>query len=549
MSLFEPAENVLYRCRDGRARPGIEVMEAADARPAARPSESLGRILYGWDRETDDGTRAREYVTTSGYLVHEGDVVADDVMARLDFESVLDPDDLRRLAGLCGVHPEKERLGPHASDVSFDSVQRNAAAVADTVNRAATVVAERLFFGWDDSMVPVGRDRTFTVSLPEWFYDDLQATLESAEWCGPSESLFVVDRLPEKVRGIVSLQRASAADAAKTRRRGGDESPADAAATEADAAGDPRADARADDAGTDDGEGATEEELAAWFEEPTLDFEDVAAMTDLKEKLRETVVYPLEDPSLYSRYGLGTVNGILLYGPPGTGKTYLSRALAGELGYTYLEVTPANVTSKYVGEAAENVERVFELARRHQPAVVFIDEIDAFGTERSRTDNTQSERQMQNQLLLELAETEGEDVVVVAATNRVEELDTALTRRGRFDERIEVPLPDADARYQILLKHLDGRPVDAEALDRGEITALTRGFSASDVEALADHAAREALKDHRETGDAAAISQLHVLRGLREMLAMADQYPVVARELTGENPEPRPTFAAEVQID
>jgi SpoVK/Ycf46/Vps4 family AAA+-type ATPase len=544
MTLFDPAENVLYRCRDGRARPGIELVEASGAGPATRPRASLGRILYGWDRETDDGGRVREYVTTSGYLVHEGRVVADDVLARFEFESVLDPDDLRRLAGLCDVHPEKDRLGPQASDVSFDSLRRHADAVAKQVDRAATAVAERLFFGWDDSMVPVGRNRTFTVPLPGWFYDELQATLESAEWCGPSESLFVVDRLPEAVRGVVHLQRESAAD------RDAESGQAESTASEdSNAASEASAGPDETTAAGDGSGGVTDEELAAWFEEPTLDFDDVAAMADLKAQLRETVIYPLEDPSLYSRYGLGTVNGILLYGPPGTGKTYLSRALAGELGYTYLKVTPANVTSKYVGEAAENVERVFELARRHQPTVVFIDEIDAFGTERSRTENTQSERQMQNQLLLELAETQDEDVVVVAATNRVEELDTALTRRGRFDERIEVPLPNAEARYQILLKHLEGRPVDAADLDREEITALTRGFSASDVEALADHAAREALKDHRETGSSEAISQLHVLRGLREMLSMADQYPVVARELTQGDSEPRPRATAEVQFD
>ncbi|MEE6210152.1 ATP-binding protein [Salarchaeum sp. III] len=250
---------------------------------------------------------------------------------------------------------------------------------------------------------------------------------------------------------------------------------------------------------------------------PSLAFDDVGGMAALKDRLRERVVEPLSNPELYETYDLGVVNGVLLYGPPGTGKTYVTRALAGELGYNVVEVTPADVTSSLVGEAADNVAAVFETARANQPCLVFIDEVDAVAGARSDGARaTQSERQMVNQLLTELSEIQGEDVVVVAATNLLDAVDDAITRSGRFDERIEVSPPDAAAREAILRVHLRDRPV-ADDADVPAIAADTEGYVASDMELLAATAARFALADARESGRVEEITDAHLRAALDDV--------------------------------
>jgi transitional endoplasmic reticulum ATPase len=257
-----------------------------------------------------------------------------------------------------------------------------------------------------------------------------------------------------------------------------------------------------------------------------LTFEDVGGMDDLKGELREKVIHPLREPEVYERYGLGTANGVLLYGPPGTGKTYVTKALAGELDYAFVDLNPADVVSKWVGEAAKQVGRVFDLARENQPCLIFIDELDALAPRRDGgTHSTQSERQMLNQLLIELAEVQGERIVVVAATNKYEEVDDAIRRSGRFDERINVPPPDGQSRLEILFTHLDGRPFDADSLDRDHVVERTRGYTASDMELVATNAARKALERERTSSERGGIRQSDVEAAIAETepsLASAD---------------------------
>jgi transitional endoplasmic reticulum ATPase len=252
-------------------------------------------------------------------------------------------------------------------------------------------------------------------------------------------------------------------------------------------------------------------------EPPDMDFDDVGGMGELKQSLIDRVVDPLDRPELYEEYNLGVVNGVLLYGPPGTGKTYLTRALAGKLDYNFISVTPTDITSSLVGEAADNVADLFRIARQNQPCLVFIDEIDAIASARSGgAQKTQSERQMVNQLLTELTEIQGEDVIVVGATNMLDEVDDAIKRSGRFDERIEVPPPDAQARIAILRVHLRGRPVLTEELDWDRIREVTGGYSASDLELIATNAARKALADARDSGDLRQITQEYIDDAIEE---------------------------------
>ncbi len=231
---------------------------------------------------------------------------------------------------------------------------------------------------------------------------------------------------------------------------------------------------------------------------PGRGFADVGGMAALKETFEKTVIAPVEQPDRYAAYGLDPVSGVLLYGPPGCGKTYTAGALAGELGYYFIEVTPADLTSQYMGKPAQNVSDLFEIARANQPCVVFIDELDAMAAERTDDMNT-SEQQAVNQLLTELEAIEDEDIVVLGATNRVEDIDPAIRRSGRFDERVEVPPPDSDARRAILELHLTERPT-ADGLTYERAVERTVGHAASDLERIADVTARKALEDGADIG-------------------------------------------------
>ena len=234
---------------------------------------------------------------------------------------------------------------------------------------------------------------------------------------------------------------------------------------------------------------------------PDHGFGEVGGMAGLKQTLEHKVVRPLEDPARFDEYGLGVVNGVLLHGPPGCGKTHVTRALAGELGHAFVEVSPADVTSKYMGEPARKVEDVFAIARANAPCLLFIDEIDGIaGARDGEGEMNSSEQQLVNQLLTELEGLADHDVVVVGATNLVEDVDPAIRRSGRFDERVEVPAPDADARREILTLHLAGRPT-VEGLDLEPVVERTVGYAASDLELIADNAAREALEVGEPIGD------------------------------------------------
>lgn len=256
---------------------------------------------------------------------------------------------------------------------------------------------------------------------------------------------------------------------------------------------------------------------------PDMDFSDVGGMTDLKETLKDQVIDPLERPELYEQYDLGIVNGVLLHGPPGTGKTYITKALAGELGYNFIEAQASDITSSLVGEAADNMEELFTVARDNQPCLLFLDEIDAIAAERDGGGNkTMSESQMITQFLTEMSDIKGEDVVVVSATNLPDSLDGAAWRR--FDERVEVPPPDATARAAVLRVHLRDRPVVTEEINWDEIKAATDGYSSSDLEIIASKAARSALKQARDEDGIVPISQTHLETAVEETESSLDAW-------------------------
>jgi transitional endoplasmic reticulum ATPase len=261
------------------------------------------------------------------------------------------------------------------------------------------------------------------------------------------------------------------------------------------------------------GEDSSLESDAYLVESPDITFEDVGGMDELKETLTESIIDPLDRPELYDKYGLGTVKGVLLYGPPGTGKTYITRALAGKLDFNYIELEATDLTSSLVGEAADNVAEVFEVAKENQPCLVFLDEIDAITAERSGgNQKTMSESQMITQFLTEMSSIADTDVVFIAATNLPDEIDGAAWRR--FDKRIEVPPPEAEGRRAVLRKLLEGRPVDDKSINWAALEPMTDGYTPSDLELVVNEAARAALSETDETGDFTDINQRHIEEGL-----------------------------------
>lgn len=252
---------------------------------------------------------------------------------------------------------------------------------------------------------------------------------------------------------------------------------------------------------------------------PDMDFSDVAGMDDLKHELHSKIIDPLANPEFYDEYGLGIENGILFYGPPGTGKTYMAKALAGQLGINHISAKAGDLVSKWIGEGAQNVQRMFDEARANQPCLIFVDEIDALATDRG-THQSKSERQMVNQFLEELTELSDGDhnVIVIGATNRIDDIDSAMLRTGRFTEKIEVPPPDAEARVAVFRMHLSA---PSEQLSWHEIAEQTEGFVASDMESVAQRAARKAMQRARSSGGTAQantkVTQQDVTKAIGEV--------------------------------
>jgi transitional endoplasmic reticulum ATPase len=228
-------------------------------------------------------------------------------------------------------------------------------------------------------------------------------------------------------------------------------------------------------------------------ETPDVTFEDVGGLDSVKERLRESVEWPITYTSLFEATRTDPPSGILLSGPPGTGKTLLARALAGESEVNFIHVAGPELLDKYVGESEKAVREVFDRARQAAPSIVFIDEIDGLAGRRGETH--ESTERVVSQLLTELdGLSENPNLVVLAATNRYEALDPALLRPGRLEEHIEVPEPDEAARREILAVHTRGKPL-ATGVDLDELAAETAGYSGADLEALVRGASMRAIRE------------------------------------------------------
>lgn len=231
-------------------------------------------------------------------------------------------------------------------------------------------------------------------------------------------------------------------------------------------------------------------------EKPNVTFADVAGCDELKESVQNDIEC-LKNPKMLEEIGARMPKGIVLYGPPGTGKTLIAKAIAGTAGVPFISASGSDFIEMYVGVGAKRIRALYEQARKCAPCIVFIDEIDAIGGQRGLSQNSERDQTI-NALLTELDGFGGkEGILTICATNRLDMLDSALVRPGRFDKQLAVPLPDKQGRFDILTRHAKGKKLD-ESVDIKNISEKTTGFSGAELEALLNEAALIAIRNKKK---------------------------------------------------
>ncbi|KAI5168241.1 26S proteasome regulatory subunit T5 [Nematocida sp. AWRm78] len=251
-------------------------------------------------------------------------------------------------------------------------------------------------------------------------------------------------------------------------------------------------------------------------EKPTDSYEDIGGLERQMEELYEGVILSITHPEKFKKLNIVPPKGILMYGPPGTGKTLMARACAAKTGATFLKLAGPQLVQMYIGDGAKLVRDAFALARAKAPAIIFIDEIDAIGTKRSDSDST-GDREVQRTMLELLNQLDGfsgtPNIKVIAATNRIDILDPALLRSGRFDRKIEFPLPNKEGRKRILQIHSRKMAMDPN-VNHEELARSTEGFNGAQCKAVCVEAGMIALRAGRNM-----ITQNDLIDGVQEILS------------------------------
>ena len=234
-------------------------------------------------------------------------------------------------------------------------------------------------------------------------------------------------------------------------------------------------------------------------ESPGVTYGEIGGIQEQIEEVRETVEMPLKSPEMFDDVGIDPPSGVLLYGPPGTGKTMMAKAVANQTDATFIKMAGSELVHKFIGEGAKLVRDLFDLARQHEPAVIFIDEIDAIAAKRTES-KTSGDAEVQRTMMQLLSEMDGfeerGDIRIIAATNRFDMLDRAILRPGRFDRLIEVPKPDAEGREQIFQIHTRSMNL-AESVDFASLAEETTEASGADIKAICTEAGMFAIRDDR----------------------------------------------------
>ncbi len=229
---------------------------------------------------------------------------------------------------------------------------------------------------------------------------------------------------------------------------------------------------------------------------PDISYVDIGGLEDQMQEVRETVELPLKKPELFKKIGIEPPKGVLLFGPPGTGKTLLAKAVAHETEATFIRIIGSELVQKFIGEGARLVREIFNLAKEKAPTILFIDELDAIGSQRLKI-ATSGDREVQRTLMQLLSELDGfeqrGDVKIIGATNRVDILDPALLRPGRFDRMIEFPIPDEVAREAIFKIHSRNLRIE-ENIEFKRLVNLTEGATGADIKAICTEAGMFAIR-------------------------------------------------------
>ena len=252
-------------------------------------------------------------------------------------------------------------------------------------------------------------------------------------------------------------------------------------------------------------------------EKPKLRFDDVAGLDDVKEDIRLRMIYPFQHPELAEKFGISPGGGVLLYGPPGTGKTMLAKATAGEIDATFFRISPADVLSKWVGEAEQNLKKLFDAAAAEARAIIFIDEIEALVPAR-RDEGSSVMQRVVPQILQGMEgfdEKANSPILFMGATNVPWQLDPAVLRPGRFDEKVYIPLPDIAARRKMLDIYLSKRPL-ADDIDLDATAKQLDGYSGADIKYICDRAAVIPFLKSVASGEAGEITAAVLADALAE---------------------------------
>lgn len=261
---------------------------------------------------------------------------------------------------------------------------------------------------------------------------------------------------------------------------------------------------------------------------PRITYEDIGGLHDEIRKVREMIELPLRHPEIFERLGVEAPKGVLLHGPPGTGKTLLAKAVANETNASFFAISGPEIMSKFYGQSEENLREIFNKAEEEAPSIVFIDEIDSIAPKRDEVVG-EVERRVVAQLLSLMDGLKGRGkVVVIGATNRVNALDPALRRPGRFDREIEIGIPDREGRLEILHVHTRGMPLE-ENVDLPRLAELTHGYVGADLEALCKEAAMRALR--RVIPDIDLEVDQIPLEALQKIIVTPDDFMQAFREM------------------
>jgi transitional endoplasmic reticulum ATPase len=234
-------------------------------------------------------------------------------------------------------------------------------------------------------------------------------------------------------------------------------------------------------------------DLVGKIDEVEIRYDDIGGLDREIEKIREMVELPLKYPELFQRLGIDPPKGVLLYGPPGCGKTLLAKAVATESEANFFAINGPEITSKYYGESEAKLREIFRKAEENSPSIIFIDELDSIAPKREEVSG-EAEKRVVAQLLTLMDGLKGRgQIIVIGATNRVEAIDPALRRPGRFDREIEIRIPDEKGRLEILKIHTRGMPLNTD-VDLQKLASITHGYTGADIQALCREAAMKALK-------------------------------------------------------